>query len=325
MPTWHERARRSRTDSRAVPALLREARETARIIDGKVIAARVRKEVADGVVAYRSEYGRRPGLAAVLVGNDPASASYVRGKEKACGQVGIESRTIHLAASTAHEEVLATVEELNLDASVHGILVQLPLPPQVDADALMLAVDPAKDVDGLHPHNLGLLLSGKPRFVPATPLGIQRIIAEEGVELEGAEVVICGRSTLVGRPLAELLTQRGPGGNATVTVCHTKTRNLRDITVRADILVTAMGSPGAITGEMVKPGAVVIDVGTTRVDDPSRKRGYRLVGDVVFDEVAEVASAITPVPGGVGPLTIAMLLHNVLLAANLTRFASRDQ
>ena len=294
-------------------------RIAARVIDGKAIASRVRDEVAAGVSEYRAEYGDSPGLTAVLVGDDPASASYIRGKRRAGGEVGIERQTINLPGSATHETVLETVGRLNDDPAVHGILVQLPLPEQVDADAIMLSIDPGKDVDGLHPYNLGLLLSGTPRFVPATPLGIQRILIEEGVRLEGAEVVICGRSTLVGRPLAELLTQRADGGNATVTVCHTRTSDLEGVTSRADVLVAAMGNPGTITGDMVKPGAVVIDVGTTRVDDPTRKRGYRLAGDVAYEEVAEVASAITPVPGGVGPLTIAMLLQNVLLAARLSR------
>lgn len=252
------------------------------------------------------------------MGDDPASAVYVRNKQKACDEVGMESRGIQLPADTSHEFVLKTVQQLNADPAIHGILVQLPLPEQVDADEILLSVDPAKDVDGLHPHNLGLLLSGRPRFVPATPSGVRRILMEEGVPIEAAEVVICGRSTLVGRPLAELLLQRGEGGNATVTLCHTRTRDLSGVTRRADILVAAMGSPGVIRKEMVKPGAVVIDVGTSRVDDPTRKRGYRLAGDVDFDEVSQVASAVTPVPGGVGPLTIAMLLENCLHAAKLS-------
>lgn len=289
---------------------------TARIIDGKAIGARVREEVTRGVEAFTTRHGK-PGLAVVLVGDDPASASYVRSKEKACAEAGIHSRGIHLPEDTPHGKVLDTVHELNRDPAIHGILVQLPLPEQVDTREILLAIDPAKDVDGLHPYNLGLLMSGMPRFVPATPFGVQRILLEEGVDLEGAEVAICGRSTLVGRPLSQLLSLRGKGGNATVTLCHTRTRNLGEVTRRADVLVTAMGHAGVIRGDMVKRGAVVIDVGTSRVDDPTRRRGYRLAGDVAFDEVAEVASAITPVPGGVGPLTIAMLLHNTFLAARL--------
>jgi methylenetetrahydrofolate dehydrogenase (NADP+)/methenyltetrahydrofolate cyclohydrolase len=259
----------------------------------------------------------QPGLAVVLVGDDPASATYVGGKEKACAEAGILSETRQLPGETSQEDLVAVVRELNQDSRFHGILVQLPLPGHIDADAVVSAVDPRKDVDGIHPVNMGLLLGGAPRFVPATPAGIRRILAEEGVEVSGAHVVICGRSNIVGRPLAALLLGRGADGNATVTVCHTRTRDLGAMTRQADILVAATGVPESITAGMVKPGAVVIDVGTTRVEDSSRRRGWRLSGDVAYKDVAEVASRITPVPGGVGPMTIAMLLKNVLLAARL--------
>jgi len=296
--------------------LCRRPEITARIIDGKAIAEKVRNEVASGVGDFVGEHGFSPGLTVVLVGDDAPSAVYVRGKEKASREAGFNGQVKHLPASTPESEVLAIVNHLNADGAVHGILVQLPLPHHIDSDLITSAISPFKDVDGLHPTNLGLLLAGSPGFVPATPLGIQRILIEEEVELNGAHVVICGRGSLVGRPLSVLLSQRGPGANATVTLCHTGTRNLSDITREADVLVAAMGVAEVITGDMIKPGAVVVDAGTSRVDDPSRKRGYRLSGDVAFAEASEVASAITPVPGGVGPLTIAMLLQNSLKAAN---------
>ena len=225
--------------------------------------------------------------------------------------------TILRDASITQEELIGIVNDLNNDSKVHGILLQLPLPDHIDDAAVIHATDPMKDVDGLHPENAGLLVLGEPRFAPATPLGVQRMLLEEGVEMKGARVVIVGRSKLVGMPLALLLLQKGPGANSTVTVCHTGTTNIAAETRRADVLIAAAGFPGTVTADMVKPGAVVIDVGVSRVDDPTRKRGYRLTGDVEFDSVSEVASAITPVPGGVGPMTIAMLLVNVLQAAKL--------
>ncbi len=299
------------------PGPAEDLKITARIIDGKAIAAKVRAEVAEGVQSFTEEYGFAPGLTVVLVGEDAPSATYVRGKEKASKEVGIDGRVIHLSQNSTQDAVFETVQSLNKDESVHGILVQLPLPSQMDSDAITMSISPDKDVDGLHPQNLGFLMSGTPRFVPATPLGIQRILMEEGVELNGAEIAICGRGALIGRPLSVLLSQRGAGANSTVTLCHTGTANLAEVTRRADVLVAAMGSAELITGEMIKPGAIVIDAGTSRVDDQTRKRGYRLAGDVVFEEAVEVASAITPVPGGVGPLTIAMLLQNGLKAAKL--------
>ena len=290
---------------------------TARIIDGREVASKVHEEVAAGVEEYRKLNGSIPGLTVVLIGDDPASHSYVRGKERACEKVGINTGTIRRDASITQEELIGIVEDLNNDPKVHGILVQLPLPEHLDEAEVIHAIDPMKDVDGLHPENAGLLVLGKPRFAPATPLGVQRMLIEENVEMKGARVVIVGRSKLVGMPLALLLLQKGPGANSTVTVCHTGTKDIAAETRRADVLIAAAGMPGTITADMVNAGAVVIDVGISRVDDPTRKYGYRLTGDVEFDRVSEVASAISPVPGGVGPVTIAMLLVNVLHAANL--------
>ncbi len=287
----------------------------ARVIDGKAIAAKVRGEVAEGVRAHVEKGGSTPGLAVVLVGDRADSSAYVRGKEKACEEAGIFSETVRLPASAPQDDLLGMVGDLNKDERFHGILVQLPLPEHIDEDAVVWSIDPAKDVDGLHPFNMGLLLAGKPRFVPATPLGVQRMLLEEGINLNGARVAVCGRSNIVGRPLAALLMNKAPDANATVTICHTGTKDLSRVTREADIVIAAVGRAGTVTADMIRPGATVIDVGINRVDDASRKRGYRLAGDVAYDEVAEVAGAITPVPGGVGPMTIAMLLHNVLLAA----------
>jgi methylenetetrahydrofolate dehydrogenase (NADP+)/methenyltetrahydrofolate cyclohydrolase len=253
----------------------------------------------------------------LLAGADPASHTYVRAKEKACTEAGVRAEVQRLPASISQSELQSRVEALNRDPQVDGVLVQMPLPPHVDTDAVVRAIRPEKDVDGLHPENLGLLLSGTPRFVPATPLGVQRLLVEYGIETAGARVVVCGRSNIVGKPLAALLMQKGKGANATVTVCHTGTRDLPSETLRADILIAATGRPESITADMVRPGAVVIDVGISRVSDPASKTGYRLAGDVEFEGVTRNASAITPVPGGVGPMTIAMLLENVLLAAQL--------
>lgn len=290
---------------------------TARIIDGKEVASKVHEEVAAGVAEFREKYGNIPGLTVVLVGDDPASHSYVKGKERACEKVGIRTETILRDSSTAQEELLEIIEGLNADPEVNGILVQLPLPEHLDESAVIHAIDPMKDVDGLHPENAGLLMLGQPRFASATPAGVQRMLVEENVDMNGAKVVIVGRSKLVGMPLMALLLQKGVGANSTVTMCHTGTKDMAAETRRADVLIAAAGFPGMITGDMVKPGAVVIDVGVSRVEDSTRKRGYRLTGDVDFEAVSEVASAITPVPGGVGPMTISMLLVNVLLAANL--------
>jgi methylenetetrahydrofolate dehydrogenase (NADP+)/methenyltetrahydrofolate cyclohydrolase len=290
---------------------------TARIIDGKEVAAKVHEEVAVGVENFKEKHGTIPGLTVVLVGDDPASHSYVKGKERACEKVGIETETIIRDSSITQEELLGIVEGLNSDPAVNGILVQLPLPNHLDEGAVIHAIDPMKDVDGLHPENAGLLMLGQRRFAPATPLGVQRMLIEQNVDMNGARVVIVGRSKLVGMPLTALLLQKSIGANSTVTVCHTGTKDMAAETRRADVLIAAAGFPGAVTADMVKPGAVVIDVGVSRVVDSTRKRGYRLTGDVEFEGASEVASAITPVPGGVGPMTIAMLLVNVLHAANL--------
>jgi methylenetetrahydrofolate dehydrogenase (NADP+)/methenyltetrahydrofolate cyclohydrolase len=291
---------------------------TAKILDGKALAEEIRGEVATGVAEFQQKHGVTPGLAAVLVGDDPASAIYVRNKRRACDEVGMVSDTILLPADSTNEQVLAQVQALNDDPRFHGILVQLPLPPQVDERLIMESLDPSKDVDGLHPFNVGKLVQGRADFVPGTPAGIQQILLRNGHDPAGANVVVCGRSDIVGKPMALLLMQRADGANATVTVCHTRTKNMAEITRRADILVAAIGRANSITADMVKEGAVVIDVGINRVDDASRKSGYRLVGDVDFAEVSEKASAITPVPGGVGPMTIAMLLVNTLTATRLS-------
>jgi methylenetetrahydrofolate dehydrogenase (NADP+) / methenyltetrahydrofolate cyclohydrolase len=287
---------------------------SARLLDGRALAAVIRAEVA-AEVARLAPSGRRPGLAAVLVGDDPASAVYVRSKGKACEEAGMHSVTIRLPAETAEAELLETVDGLNRDPLVHGILVQLPLPKHIRSDKVLRRIDPAKDVDGFHPINAGKLMLGDPTALkPATPFGVQQILLRSGIEIQGAHAVILGRSNIVGRPLANLLSQAGPGGNATVTICHSRTRDLPAVTRLADILVAAIGQPEFVTAEMVRPGAVVIDVGINRVEDPAHPKGYRLVGDVAYAEAAAVASAITPVPGGIGPMTIAMLLANTLQA-----------
>jgi methylenetetrahydrofolate dehydrogenase (NADP+)/methenyltetrahydrofolate cyclohydrolase len=289
----------------------------AKIIDGREISAQVRAEVAEGVRALKDGQGVTPGLAAVLVGDDPASAIYVRNKGRACEEVGIYSETYNLSAETTQEELLELVLRLNADPKFHGILVQLPLPPHINERVIMLAIDPAKDVDGFHPFNTGLLMEGRPRFISATPAGVQQLLLRSGYDPSGKHVVICGRSNIVGKPLAALFVQKAPGANATVTICHTGTPDLAAITRQADILVAAMGRPGAITADMVREGVIVIDVGTNRVEDATKKSGYRLAGDVDYESVAAKAEAITPVPGGVGPMTIAMLLSNTLLSAQL--------
>ncbi len=283
----------------------------ARIIDGKAIAAKFREQVAEEVQQLRQQTGVVPHLAAVLVGDDPASAVYVRNKQKACDKAGIRSTLHRLPASTTEQELLRLIDQLNRDDQVHGILVQLPLPEQINTKGVLDAVSPLKDVDAFHPENVGLLVQGRPRFLPCTPCGIQQLLLETGVDPAGAHCVVIGRSEIVGKPLAIMLMQKGPGANATVTVCHSRTRNLESLTRSADILVAAIGVPQFVKASMVKPGAVVIDVGINRVDG-------KLVGDVDFEPVREVASAITPVPGGVGPMTIAMLLRNTVTAARLS-------
>ena len=289
----------------------------ASIIDGNAIAAEIRGEVAARVRAHVNAGGAVPQLTAVLVGDDAASATYVRNKARACAEAGIDARTLTPSANITQDELLDIVRGLNADLVVSGILVQLPLPPHIDERAITEAVDPDKDVDGLHPVNLGRLVQGQPHLVPATPAGVQQILLRTGNDPGGKRVVVVGRSTLVGKPLALLLGQKAEGANATVTLAHTGTTDLAAVAREADILVVAAGRPNTVTAEMVRPGAVVIDVGTNRVDDATRKRGWRLTGDVEFEGVAQVAGAITPVPGGVGPVTIAMLLANTLRAAGV--------
>ena len=289
----------------------------AKLIDGTRIAQEVRAEVAEGVKEMKRKHGVVPGLAVVLVGDDPASGVYVRNKQRAATEAEMFARDVRLPPQTTQDELLRVIDRLNADDQVHGTLVQLPVPDHIDEDTVVAAISPEKDVDGLHPFNVGLLVAGKPRFVPATPAGIQQLLLRSGIDPEGAHVVVCGRSNIVGKPVAILLSQRREGANATVTVCHTRTRDLPSITRQADILIAAIGKPHMLTADMVKEGVAVIDVGINRVDAPDRKRGYRLVGDVDFDGVSEKAAAITPVPGGVGPMTIAMLLSNTLKAARL--------
>ncbi len=289
---------------------------TARIIDGAAIAKAVRAEVAEQVAEYTAGGARAPHLSVILVGDDPASHVYVRSKGRACEEAGMTSDTIELPATATQEEVLGHVERLNADPNVSGILVQMPLPDHIDELAVMAALDPRKDVDGLSPQSLGLLLQGTPVHAPATPAGVIEVMKREGIETSGAKVVIVGRSILVGRPLAMLLANKAEGANATVTIAHTGTKDLPAVTREADIVVAAMGRARAITADMVRPGAVVIDVGINQIGTTPSGRA-RLAGDVDFDSVSEVASAITPVPGGVGPMTIAMLIVNTLRAAKL--------
>lgn len=287
---------------------------TATLIDGVAIAEETLAEARTLVTTLRAE-GIKPGLAAILVGDDPASHVYVRNKMKACARVGIESRTCTLPSTATQHQVLELVQALNTDDTCHGVLVQLPLPPHLDPFPIIEALDPAKDVDGLHPVSMGNLAVGRPTFVPATPAGVHRMLLHLGIQPEGKTIVICGRSNIVGKPLALLLAQEADHGNATVILCHTFTTNIESLLRLGDIVVVATGDPEWVKSEMVKPGAVVIDVGINRVPDANTKRGYRLVGDVDFESVKEVASLITPVPGGVGPVTVAMLVHNTVQAA----------
>lgn len=289
----------------------------AQIIDGKAVSADIREEVKTEIARLKQKEHGTPGLAVILVGDDPASAVYVRNKNKACEQAGIFSITRKLPATTSEEQLLREIGALNHDKKFHGLLVQLPLPDHIDTQKIIEAVAPHKDVDCFHPYNVGRLMIGQPVFEPATPAGIMELLLRYGVETSGKHVVILGRSNIVGKPLANLLVQKKKGANAVVTVLHSAVREPSQYTRRADILIAAMGRPEAVRGEMVKPGAVVIDVGINRVDAPENPRGYRLAGDVAFSEVAEVAGLITPVPGGVGPMTIAMLLRNTLKAFQL--------
>ncbi len=289
---------------------------SAQIIDGKAIGKAVRAEVATEV-ARLTEQGIVPGLTVVLVGEDPASQVYVRMKGRACDEAGMKSGTVRLPTTVTEAELLDAIDQLNADPAVHGMLVQLPLPDHINEANVLLRIDPRKDVDGFHPINVGKLVTGDPSgFKPATPYGVQEMLIRSGIETSGAHAVIVGRSNIVGKPMANLLVQKAPGANATVTVCHSRTKDIGAVTRSADILIVAMGKPEFITADMVKPGAAVIDVGINRIDDATKEKGYRLVGDVAYEPVAEVVAAITPVPGGVGPMTIAMLLKNTLQAAS---------
>ncbi len=285
---------------------------SARILDGKAVAAQIRSEVAERVQAV-AERGITPGLAAVLVGDDPASRIYVGAKHKACADVGIRSEQVDLPAYVTEHELLATIRRLNRDPEIHGILIQLPLPSHVHELEIQRVMDPQKDVDGLHPWNVGMMVRGESAFQSATPYGIVELLLRSGISLEGAEVCVVGYGDLVGAPLAIMLAQDSIRGNATVTITHAKTKDLADHTLRADILVVAAGVAQLITGDMIKPGAAVVDVGVHRTDDG-------LVGDVNYDEALEVAGAITPVPGGVGPMTVAMLMVNTIAAAEMQAF-----
>ena len=286
---------------------------SARILDGKSIASTLRAEMAVSVAALKEKQGVVPGLGVVLVGDNPASRSYVTGKEKACAAAGIYSREVNLPGHSSREEILAAVRALNADPDIDGILVQLPLPEASIEREVIEAIDPAKDVDGFHPTNVGRMVLGLPSFIPCTPNGVVEILRRSGIPTAGASVVVVGRSQIVGRPLSILLSQKGV--DATVTLCHTRTKDIARFTREADIVVVAAGRPRTLTADMVRPGSVIIDVGVNRVPDSTKAAGHRLVGDVDFEAVSEKASAITPVPGGVGPMTIAMLLHNTVEAA----------
>jgi methylenetetrahydrofolate dehydrogenase (NADP+)/methenyltetrahydrofolate cyclohydrolase len=287
----------------------------AELIDGKKIGDAMRADLQPEVAELTAR-GTVPGLAVVLVGENPASQVYVRMKGKACEQLGMHSETIRLAAEATEAELLAVIARLNADPAIHGMLVQLPLPKHINETRVLHAILPGKDVDGFHPENIGKVSIGDPTgFRPATPYGVQQMLVRAGVDTRGAHVVIVGRSNIVGRPMASLLLHKGAGADATVTVCHSRTRDIGAVTRLADILIVAMGKAEFVRGDMVKPGAAVVDVGVNRVDDPAAEKGYRLVGDVAFAEAADVASRITPVPGGVGPMTITMLLYNTVQAA----------
>ena len=285
----------------------------ARLLEGKEVADRIRRDLVDRLAALRAE-DVVPGLAVIMVGDDPASASYVNMKGKACQELGIHSRTLRMPADLSEEALLKMIGELNADPQINGILVQMPVPAHIDVSKVICAIHPEKDVDAFHPVNVGKMLIGEDDgFLPATPHGIQVMLSSYGIEVAGKHVVIVGRSNIVGKPMAAILMQKGV--DATVTVCHSRTKDLKGMTCQADVLICAMGKPRFITADMVKEGAVVVDVGSNRIEDPSSPRGYRFVGDVDFEGVREKVSAITPVPKGVGPMTIIMLMHNTVLAA----------
>ena len=293
----------------------------AKIIDGKQVAADMRAELKEEVARLARD-GIVPGLGVILVGEDPASQSYVKAKERACEEIGLFSDDNRLPADASQQELMAIVEKMNNDPKINGILVQLPLPKHLNEAEVLLAIDPDKDVDGFHPMNVGRMVVGEKAFLPCTPHGVIQLLLRSGVKIEGADIVIVGRSNIVGKPVANMLIQKNKMGNATVTVCHTRTKNLAEHTRRADIIIAAAGRPDTITADMVKDGVVVIDVGVNRVEDSTKKKGYRLVGDVDFEAVKEKAGLITPVPGGVGPMTITMLLYNTVESAK--RAAGRE-
>ncbi len=284
------------------------------LIDGKATANQIKNEIAEEVKAIKSKGERAPHLAAVLVGNDGASLTYVGSKVRSCEKVGFDSSLIRLPEETTEAELLAKIAELNQDDTLDGYIVQLPLPKHIDEEKVLLAIDPKKDVDGFHPSNFGRMALELETFIPATPFGIMQLIERYDIDTQGKHVVVIGRSHIVGRPISILMSQKGAYGNATVTVAHSRTKDLKALTQQADIIVSALGVPGFVTADMVKEGVVIIDVGITRVEDASKEKGYYITGDVDFDSVAQKASYITPVPGGVGPMTIAMLLKNTLLA-----------
>ncbi|MDD3127858.1 MAG: bifunctional methylenetetrahydrofolate dehydrogenase/methenyltetrahydrofolate cyclohydrolase FolD [Candidatus Methanomethylophilaceae archaeon] len=287
---------------------------TADLIKGKDVSSEIYSELSERISCLKSK-GVTPGLAVILVGDDPASQVYVRNKGLKCEELGMRSITVRMPETTTEEELLGKIYDLNRDPSVHGFIVQLPLPKHIDEDKVIDAIDPKKDVDGFHPVNVGNMLIGKPGFLPATPAGVQQMLVRSGIETSGKHVVVVGRSNIVGKPMAALMVQKAKGADATVTVVHSRTKDLPDLTRQADILIVAIGKPRFITADMVKEGVVVIDVGTNRVDDPSSPKGGRLVGDVDFQGVSGKASKITPVPGGVGPMTICMLMANTVAAA----------
>jgi len=289
---------------------------TAKIIDGKQIAQDIRAELKEEVASLKDK-GLVPGLGVILVGDDPASRSYVTAKERACEKAGLYSDDNRLSAETSQEELIALVKKMNADPKIHGILVQLPLPKHLDETEVLMTIDPAKDVDGFHPVNVGKMVVGEQGFLPCTPHGVVQLLARSGVKTEGSHVVIVGRSNIVGKPVANMLLQKRENANATVTVCHTRTKDVASFTRQADIIIAAAGRPNTITAEMVKDGVVVIDVGVNRVEDATKKSGYRLAGDVDFKSVKEKASLITPVPGGVGPMTITMLMYNTVKSAKM--------
>ena len=287
------------------------------IIDGQKISQEIKLEVANETKSFQDSFLVTPGLAVILVGDDPASSIYVKNKEKAAIASGMAGQTINLPSTVSEKDLLQIIENLNLSKEIHGILVQLPLPTHISEEKIVQKIDPIKDVDGLHPFNSGLLSAGTPRFIPATPAGIRELLLRSDSNPDGKHVAILGRSNIVGRPLANLLSMKSIGGNATVSLCHSRTTNLKKITINADIVIAAIGIPNFVTEDMVKENVVVIDVGINRVKSSMTKRGYRLVGDVEFESVKLKSKAITPVPGGVGPMTIAMLLRNTLQAAKL--------